>query len=229
MIDTLSLAKQILKDLYIKYSERGAISIYLWGSIITDDFSPETSDVDAVAIAKDDLSLEEERVINDILTHSGVKDFKIRFVYLSEFNGGEARSNLARSINPKLLLNDFKYWQHVAGKKFTQADFAMPDASLSELVQIVSRELRQRYIPELETKPENYKYFLKACARAVYYFQQIRLNKTWPFSYTALAAHASPDDHEIVEAILKLKESNWDYQLFQRLAPFIVSEIMNII
>jgi len=43
----------ILKKNFLEYKNRGLLAIYLWGSILTEDFNFKSSDIDSIAIVSD--------------------------------------------------------------------------------------------------------------------------------------------------------------------------------
>ena len=53
-----------LKEIYKRYKNKGALSIYLWGSILTGDYNPKSSDIDSIAIVDKNAKLKDNEEIN---------------------------------------------------------------------------------------------------------------------------------------------------------------------
>ena len=98
-----------LKNIFLKYKGKGIISIYLWGSILSEDFNLGKSDIDSVAIVKNNFGSNIGEKIKNFLSEekSGLKHFKINYLFLEELEGKKPRSRLAKRIHPNLLLLDF--------------------------------------------------------------------------------------------------------------------------
>ncbi|MEK7185489.1 MAG: hypothetical protein AAB726_02600 [Patescibacteria group bacterium] len=227
--DLLLKAEDGLKKVYDQYEKIGLLAVYIWGSVLTEDFNPEKSDVDSIGIVEKSFPIEKELEIATLLKKSSpeVKDLKMRLVYLDELNGSKSRGYLARHIAPTLLLHDFEYWHHVAGKKYKRSDFKLKNISSKQAVGLKLKEIYDRHILEIKKNDTYYVYFLKALARLVSFSQQEKAGEIWRFSYASLRAHASSEDKEIVENILKIRRNNWDKDEFQKSLPIFLEFIDN--
>ena len=56
-METKKIVEDALTDVYENYKDRGLLSVYLYGSLLTEDFNPEMSDIDSIGIVDDELSL----------------------------------------------------------------------------------------------------------------------------------------------------------------------------
>ena len=106
----LKAIESVLLKIYSKYKNKGVLSIYLWGTVLTDDFNPTSSDIDSIAIVDNKATEKNNREINKFLKNYSPEynDFKLNYLYLNELNGGEIKSRLAKNIDPHLLLLDFE-------------------------------------------------------------------------------------------------------------------------
>jgi predicted nucleotidyltransferase len=85
----LSIAKRALKNLYLELKGEGLLSIYLWGSILRDEYKPGISDVDALGVIDENFSEERQGFSNSFLQEHAPElyDFRINFIRLTELNG----------------------------------------------------------------------------------------------------------------------------------------------
>lgn len=209
-------AKKELQEIYSGFCSKGIIAIYLWGSITTEDFDTQKSDIDAIAVVDDGANLDDERIINARLQDDKLKDhaFKINFIYTDELNAQGIKGNLAKFVEPKLLLLDLPFWFHVAGEKIDGDNFKINKISPSEASQVLLKKIEERYFP-LSADNKDYKYFLKALARFCYYIQQGDSIKE-SFSYSGLDKNKNDVTREVVEALLEIKSKDWDSEIFNQ-------------
>ncbi len=201
------------------------ISIYVWGSITTDEYQEGVSDIDAIAFVEESIDISEKDKLNHILN----KEFpglKINFLYLSELNGGPAKNGLAKVINPAVILYDFATWIYVAGNKFKKEDFFAGRISLEEIINIISKEIKRRFLPMPLEK--DYVYFVKALARFLYFINQKQLPFK-PFRYNDLICDTHGENLKIAQIIFELKKSNWDNRLLMDKIPSLTSLAAEII
>lgn len=203
------------------------ISIYLWGSITTDEYQEGVSDIDTIAFVEESTDVSEKDKLNYILN----KEFpglKINFLYLSELNGGPVKSGLAKVVNPAAILYDFSTWIHVSGRKFKKEDFFAGRISLEEIIKIMSTEIKKRFLPiPLE---KDHVYFVKALARLLYFINQQQLPFK-PFRYSDLIFDTRGENLKIAQIIFELKKSNWDNRLLMDKIPdltFLAAEIIKV-
>jgi hypothetical protein len=138
----------------------------------------------------------------------------MNYLYEDELDGGAIKSDLAKVIDPRLLVLDFPYWMYVAGKEFSQNDFKLPVITPKEAVEIRIGEINRRYLP-LSGEPKDYKYFLKEIARVCYYLEHGDEIKA-PFSYAGLSQNKNELTGKTVDAFLEIKASDWDKEVFEK-------------
>jgi len=205
-----------LRYVYGEWKDLGLLSIYVWGSILSDDFDINHSDIDIIGIAADRLSITTEEEIQKYLENKkdNFKKIGFRILYLSEMDGGEIKSNLAEYIPPKLLAHDFPAWRHVCGRKFKQSDFSIGVPTKEEAIQIQLRDIEKEINWTIESKDSQY--VVKAIARLVDYSQNKRHPET-PFSYKMIYENAGLGiEQETVNAIMDCKKSGWSSSLFDQ-------------
>lgn len=205
----LNNVKKTLNKIYKKYKEIGINSIYLWGSILSEDFDSNKSDVDSVAIVNNKMPLSyEDKIIKEIKDlQPKIKDFKIRLVYLDELNNNNKKGNLTKYVSPRQLLWNLKYWHLVCGKKYSESDFKL-DTNLNKIKMEKRIAIRNKFEEIKTSKTKDGQYFGKAVLRLIYYTEQSR-NK-FPFSLANLLKHTSPENKEIVKKLIKIRNDGWN-------------------
>ena len=215
--EILSKAKSILKEIYLEYKDKGVVSIYIWGSILTSDFNPKKSDIDTVAIVKDNFNIDFVEEINKKLSEekSGLHGLKLNNIFLGEFNGGKIRSKLAKVIHPHLLLLDFNNWKFVCGKKFMRKDFLIKGWSEKEALKHRINEFYGEDLPRVEKEDySGIKYLCKNLLRVCHHLNQLNGKKS-VFNYDTLMKNSNKKDKRLVELLLKIRKSDWDENLFR--------------
>ena len=208
--------ENVLKEIFEEYKDQGLVSLYLYGSILTPDYKEGESDIDSIGFVNEDMPLAlENEIKNKLCEKSGFDKFGFRFLYKSELDTGTVKGNLGSFIHPQLLLLDFPYWKHVAGKIFSRSDFNLKDAGTVEAVRIRLDHLVRIENGSFKTHPgEKHILFLKVLARIIYHLQQGR-GKTGAFSYSSVLENSNEEESAIAEAILNCKKSKWDEAVFE--------------
>ncbi|MFA7308769.1 MAG: hypothetical protein WC045_01725 [Patescibacteria group bacterium] len=199
------------------------LAVYAWGSILTDDYVLGKSDIDTIAIVEDSFPLEKEvplfMEIREKYPELG--EFYIRFIYLSELNGGPARAPLATVIYPPLHLLEMPQWHFVAGKQFVSSDFSVKTPSITEAIQTHLQKLRNDGWDAYDTIPNEYPaqmWFLKTLMRLVDVVQRERDDNKQLFSYHNLTAQTEKSgtqlEKDVIATMLTCRDSKWDPQVF---------------
>ncbi len=220
-MNKLDRAKIVIKDLYEKYKDEGILTMYIWGSILTEDFNPETSDIDTIAIVKNDFPLELELKMTEYARNKypDLNEFTTRVIYTSELDGLETKAPLAKVIYPPLLLLEMPNWLYVVGEKFTNQDFKIKPPTYTEAIAIRLSRIQKEGWDNVASIPEDlHMYFIKGEARLIDLCQKNRGTEDVPFSYSKILKESlnSGNDLEknVVKAIFESRESNWHYQVF---------------
>lgn len=221
--EAINEARTVLERLHDRYGHEGIESICLHGSILFDDFDPETSDVDSVAIAEDRLDFDYEDEMRQFLREQDtpLPDLGVRILYRSELDGEKPRGHLATVVNPTKLVYAFPDWKHVAGDRLRAENFDLAPVRHDEMVElhlskiVQSREVESgdwRYAPGLSD--EAYPYYVKSIARLIHARQSHERGERRPFSYSGLLDDAAGLEEDVVRAILELRETR-DHETFQ--------------
>lgn len=208
-------ARALLKEIYGRYLSSGENGIYFYGSILRDDFNPQTSDIDTVAIVGDEVPLEVEKQIQNELVKSlpEAKKFGFRLLYISELKGEKIKSFVASVISPKALLLDLPNWEYVVGKKFMLKDF--PARNFDEpIVDELALIKRRKWDKVADIPEKEQEYFIKKLIQLLYLMDQAAHGPK-PFSYDILRNIKEP----IAAALLECKASKYDKTVFKKNVP----------
>lgn len=208
-----------LNKIYNRYSDQGILSLYLWGSILTNDFDGEKSDIDSIAFVEDSTPMELQKTISDELAQSDIPRLHLNFIYLGEFNNSPIRSGLSGVIDPRLLLLDFPYWKHVAGKRLKVKDFSLKKPNYKQATDIHLQNIKRRQWQDVsKVSPFERIYFIKEIARLIHVVQLNRVSNKAPFSYIDILKRANKDEKPVVEAVNELRANNSKIS-FDRFVP----------
>ncbi len=205
--------RQGLVACFNKFQAEGIFSMYLYGSITGQDFNPETSDIDSIAIVNEKVPQEFEKVLQNFIKIEvpHIHKFGIRILYTSELISLDKRSALTSFIPPQALLLDFPYWEHVCGQKFLRSDFASVtyQDGMRAMQGVIETWHWQSVKNVASDKIVNY---LKVIARIIWTFDGMQGNR-YPFSYTELT-HRKNGFENLSNLILDLKKNNWSEEKF---------------
>lgn len=208
--------EQALVEIFDEYKDRGIISLYLYGSILTRDYIEGESDIDSIGLASEEMPLAlENEIKNKLCEKTDFDKFGFRLLYKSELDNGVIKGNLASFIHPQLLLLDFPHWRHVAGQVFSRADFSLADIDTIGAVKIRLKHLIEIEDGSFKTEPRNkHVLFLKVLARIMFHLQKER-GCNEPFSYSSVFLHANEEEKPVAQAILDCKKSKWSEAVFK--------------
>lgn len=229
--EQMKAIKSVLAKVYSKYKEKGLLSIYLWGSVLTNDFNLKSSDIDSIAIVNNKAKEEDCKIVNQYLKEYSpeYKDFKLNYLYLDELNGGKIKSKLARVIHPSLLLLDFKNWKYIVGKRYSRKKFKLKEIDFDEAVRLNLIAIKKNHLPLF--KKGDFKvtqYFIKNLMKVCYYLNQKDSGK-YEFRYNKLLDKSPKKRKKIVKILLKIRKSNWDESLIKKNLPFLIDFINSLI
>lgn len=205
-------ARKLLQQMYEKYLSHGKNGVYFYGSILRDDFNPETSDIDGIAIVDDDVPFElRAKILQELIDGMPeLKKFGFQFLYKSELNDGPAKGRIAQVISPKALLLEMPYWEHVAGSTFSQSDF--PQTNFTEAIADEMRMAVSRGWKDVRNvESEKYEFFIKLLCYIIYLQDENRTGPK-PFSYDIIRNSTEP----IAKILLELRAAKYDKALFQK-------------
>ncbi|MEK7096106.1 MAG: hypothetical protein AAB896_02340 [Patescibacteria group bacterium] len=202
---------------------KGLISIYLWGSIATPDFDPESSDIDAVGILSDAANFDEMDKMRDWLpkVEPKLKRLQINFFHLSELKGGAVRSRLARLHDAEQAVFDFPYWIYVVGRKFQPGDFPAVASAQVLKHQVALTKTKMGWAVSGEYGAAGLEYFCKGLAWLCYDIHKLSA-PLGPFSWKNLQYEATNETKELVGELLALKSKRWDPRVIRAKMPYLL-------
>ena len=224
-------AVESLKKLFSEYKGKGVISIYIWGSLLTDDFDLDKSDIDSVAIVENDFDPEIGKEMREILSiekKSGLKLFKINYLFLDELGGNKPRSMLAKVIHPNLILQDFNNWRYVCGKKFSRSDFPRKEWSYEMAINHMINKFDKFQLPRVKSGDySDIMYICKNLFKVCHSVNQINHGKHI-FSYDNLLKYSVKEDKELIELLLKIRNKNWSERVFKKELSKIIKHVKKL-
>ncbi len=223
------LIESVLKKVYSNYKDKGILSIYLWGTVLTEDFNQNTSDIDSIAIVGNNATQKDNKEINNFLTNRFPKiDFKLNYLYLDELNRGKIKSRLAKVIAPNLLLLDFKNWELIIGKKYSRKSFKLKEINFDEAVQLNLRAIKKNHLPFL--KKGDFKitpYFIKNLMKVCHYLNQ-KDGGEHVFKYKELLQKSPKERKKVVKILLEIRKNKWDKKSMKNNFPILLDFINNL-
>ena len=225
-LDSVELASKVLKEVWLSYKPKGLLSIYLWGSVITPDYNPKNSDIDAVGILDDEANFDDLNKIRDWLpeVESRLRRLQINFFYLSELQGQKhVKSNFARLHDPEQAVADFNNWEYVCGTRFSYSDFPAPGPAsiLQHQIQVVKERLEWAKQPNKHYGARGLEYFCKSLVWLCHDIHKLKHPRA-VFSWKALKAEAEPDTKSLVYLLENLKQNGWQPQQIKESLPSLI-------
>ncbi|MFH1801455.1 MAG: hypothetical protein ABH804_01320 [archaeon] len=223
----MKVIESALLKIYSKYKNKGLLSVYLWGTVLTEEFNPELSDIDSIGIVNNTADEKDCDTIKNLLEKYApkYKDFKLNYLYLNELNGGRVRSRLAKVIPPSLLLLDFEHWKHIAGIKYSRENFKLEKISFDEAIRLNIDLIKKRHLPLIEQGDfKCTQYLIKSLLNICHYLNQKEKGKH-NFRYNRVLKNSPKERKKVVEILLEIKQNKWDQQLMKKNFPFLIKFI----
>lgn len=134
--------KKIIKDLtkytVSKFKDKGMVSLYLAGTILTKDRTPY-SDIDLFGFVGSDFDIiKEENIINaefEAAKKELCGGFEVRFraIGLDELEGGGPRGTIAKHVGLDVAINYFPFYKRLWGKRLNFKKFPIKPLALREM------------------------------------------------------------------------------------------------
>ena len=225
------LVFQTLGKIFQDNKNKGLISIYLWGSIISPDFSPDSSDIDAVGILSNEANFEQMDRMREWLPEfePRLKRLQINFLYLDELKGSApVRSRLARLHNAEQAVFDFPHWEHVVGQPFRAADFPKitPEQALKH--QTALTETKMEWALSGKYGDMGLEYFCKGLAWLCYSIHKLTSSPS-RFSWSGLENEATDETRELVRELIVLKQKRWNTKAIKTKMPYLLKTAQKLI
>lgn len=213
---TIAKTTKILRKFYADNKNRGILAIYLWGSVLSRDFSVGRSDIDSIAFVEDKPSIEEDEA-GKMLSQQ-LSNLHIRFVYVNELKGGNIKGSLAKFIDRRLLILDLAHWKYVTGSKSVLKNLKLESVTMDEAARLALNQIYRRNLMEIKSDPSKEKYFAKAMMRLCFYIQQ-QGKKHHAFSYSYVKRTANNKTRSVVTALFELRQSGYAHEIFNKNLP----------
>ena len=216
----IALISPLLKETFEKYKKQGMISIYLWGSVTTNDYNPKTSDIDSIAIVSNKFDHSLESTIQKELqkAYTGTNRFGFRIFYEDELKSNTlgTKSVLATQMSPRLYIYDLPYWIFIVGKLYAITELTDNPVTHAEALGLRLEEIEDRNWSDATKIPENeMQYYIKCLWRIVHILQAIR-EQGGQFSYSNVVLHTDQDEIGIITTLKEIKASSYASSLFEK-------------
>ena len=226
----ISEASELLREVYDKYKNEGMNSIYLWGSITRDDFDPQISDVDSLAIIDTKMDLAVRLQILQWLKNefSRPMKFGLQFYGIEELNGAKTYTLLADLQPPGYLLLRFNDWIYVAGTKYRRDSFKVVNmtplqAKNHQLAQVKSAlSVMAGDVPldSRRAKEESMHEDVVKGAIGALYWQSVMDGNRAGLNYDQLESVVKDEYKELAHALLEIRASgNYSLEEIKELQP----------
>ena len=207
----LRIAKDALEKLYTTHRGAGLLSVYLWGSILRDEYAPGVSDVDALGITDDNFPDEDADASNSFLQERAPElyDFRINFVQFSELNGATPVTHLAKVTPAPLMVMLFPDWEYVCGNQYQLSDFVVKAPTYEQAICLSMKVLDDFYVlPLTKGDFKKFKSVVKRMMHICYFMNQIEKGHQ-TFSYLLLKQNMNEQTREVLELLFRIKEQSY--------------------
>lgn len=201
-------------ELYNEFHKTGLLSFYLWGSAARKDYKPGKSDIDVIGIVNSSFTEEKRKQLRNrrYYKRSNIALLKIRCIYLNDLTEDDARSELSKYINPKLLVLDFPNWEYLIGRKFYQEQFKT--CTLEEGIGLRIKALFRRLDKiKSDRKNKNYEYLVKEAFQLCFLINKIE-SGTHCFSYAIESQYSTDYIKYIVNNLKNLRQNSYPPKLY---------------
>jgi hypothetical protein len=234
-VDSKAQTIQIVKRFFTANSEKlvrnNVRAVYLWGSIAREDFRPAISDVDCVAIS-DGISC--EGLIRSLRDQARFEHKELlaklntRILLTSDLNGFTRDTELARILDPRLLLTNLSSWIWVWGVCFSLSSFNRRPCSMKESYQIELDALKARMERCLSVpRTEAPRHVLKAAGYLIHVIHQLN-DGEHPFTYSELEMRSNSVTAPIARTVFSMRSRDWPDSECEREIPVILGFLKQI-
>jgi len=133
------------------------------------------SDYDFFGLVNRRYSFDEERKLNQELSHKYDEVIRFRGISLQELNGGEQKGVITKHVPLPVILKSFSNWKHLKGKEYSLEDFEIKPASPEEEAEFYITVLKDyRKKAEQEELPFPFEDYVKNVIRLIGAEEQIQ-------------------------------------------------------
>jgi len=205
------LIKKITNFTVKELKDKGLISLYLAGTILTKDRTPY-SDIDLFGIVTSDFQIiKEENKINKIFKKQkknlckGIET-KFRAIAIDELEGAKPRGIVAKFIGLNNVIKQFPYYKLLYGKKLDFSKFPIKPLELKEQAKKQIKALKTS-IKHIKEKKE--KFPIQDFSKHILILARIEAEKDYGFkfdpSYKKLTQHLAKQREHIAHKAMKLR------------------------
>lgn len=211
MQNTQNLVIETLDKIFVKYKDQGLKSLYLWGSVITDEFNENSSDIDSIGILEKDSPLTEKGLESEILK-TGINEFHVRLISVDELSSTnpDRKNIITKIIHPRILLDDMPHWKLVSGTDYKISDFTSDPPTIEELFNLgLDKILKDGWDNLDNVQAGFFQYHLKGLLRLIH-LQQRERGSELSFSIKNLKQNINEDEAEIIRIFEEEKKNSYD-------------------
>jgi len=214
MFEIFAISKDIKTAVnYIaeKLNEKGLISIYVGGSILTKERTKD-SDINLFGIVESDFDMFMEQIINSELEGKTKYPIKFRAIPLCSLEGGE-HIGVIKFFHPERFIQKLPFFKHVYGKKFNfKKDFPLKPMDLKKEALFLMDQIKQSINDIREEKEE---FQIQDFPKHVMELVRVEAQKEHGFEY--LTRHLENEENHIVHeayAMRYKKPSRLEWKMF---------------
>lgn len=224
----LQIAQDTLRKTFSKFSRLGITSFYLWGSIARDDYRPNKSDIDIIAIVDDSFKTNCEKKITRFSRKlCGLKKFNINYVWASELKGGRRHSKMMLVFPPEIFLMNFAEWKLIAGHLFKREDFIPSNYRDVETIGFHRSRATKELISQLPLEEGRANFVVKACMRMCYFIHRTK-HGDHPYSANTLLQYATSETCSIIPVLLSIRDASDEPRSIYKHVPAIMAFIDSV-
>ncbi|MBD3354755.1 hypothetical protein GF361_02095 [Candidatus Woesearchaeota archaeon] len=205
------IVKNITSFIVDELKDKGLISLYLAGTVLTKDRTPY-SDIDIFGIVSSDFDIrKEEDEINSKLKlkkNSICRGFETRFrgIGIDELEGGKPRGIVSKHIGLNIIIKKFPFYKKIWGKKIDLSKFPVKPIEL--------KEEAKDYIKTIETFMKKFRageetFPMQNFSKSVLNLARVEAEKEYGFrfdpSYKKLTKHLAKERDHIAHKAMEFR------------------------
>ncbi len=205
------IIKEITKFTVDELKNKGLISLYLSGTILTKD-RVEYSDIDLFGIVPPDFNIiEEENKINSEFkkrrkTLCGGFETRFRAIGTDELNKGKLRGIMAKYIGLNILIKEFPFFKKLWGGDLDFSKFRVKPIKPKEEAKIYIKTI-ENFMKKLKKGEELFP--IQNFPKSILYLVRVEAEKDYNFKfnpyYVDLEKHLAKQKDHIVHKAMKLR------------------------
>ena len=205
------IIKRISDFTVSELKEKGLISLYLAGTILTKDRTPQ-SDIDIFGITTSNFDIiEEENKINKKFEENekelcGGIETRFRGIGIDELEGGQPRGVLAKYVGLEVLIKKFSFFKKLWGENIDFSKFPIKPLKAREEAKKEIRTI-EKFLEKLKKGEELFP--IQNFPKSILYLARIEAEQDYGFqfdpSYKKLTRHLQKERNHIVHKAMQLR------------------------